>query len=85
MHPEASQKRTRMVSRCVPKSSIRILASPGEDGSAVNDKITGSNESGSQSVQNRENEERLMQRGTSYVATFALLRFARNADASLFI
>src|SRR5437016_307594 len=85
MDTEASQERTRMVSGSVPEGGIRITASPGEDGSAVNDEITGPNESRSQSMHHGQHKERLMHRSSGCVATFALLGFAWNAGLSLFV
>ena len=73
-----------MMSRSVPKGSIRITASPGEDGSAVNDEIAGSDKSSSDGLQNGEHEERLVRRSTSGVTAFTLLRFTRDTDVSIF-
>ena len=74
-----------MLSRSVPEGGIRVTASPSEDGGTVNDEITGSNESRSDGMQNGEHKERLVQRCSSRVATFARLRFARNVGVSLFV
>jgi hypothetical protein len=84
MHPEASQKRKRVVSWCVPEGCIRIVASPSQDGSTVNDEITSSDESPSQSLQDDKHKKRLVQRCPGSMATFAHLRFAWNADLSIF-
>ena len=85
MHTKATQERTRMVSRSVPKRSIGIMASPGEDGSTVNDEVTGSDESRVKSLQHCEHKERLIQGRSGSMPTFPLLRFARNTDVSLFV
>jgi hypothetical protein len=73
MNPEASQKGKRMLSRSVPVGRIRVTTSPGQDRSTINDQITGSNQSGSQSLQNRQDKQSFIQRGSSDVATSALL------------
>jgi len=57
MHAEASQERTRMMSGSVPEGRIRIAASPSQDGSTVNDEVTGPNESFSDGIHNGEKEE----------------------------
>ena len=57
MHPKASQERTRMVSGSVPKGRIGVAASPSQDGSTVNDEITGSDEPSSDGLQNGQHEE----------------------------
>ena len=68
----------------VPEGRIGITASPGQDGSTVNDEITGSDESSSDGLQNGQHEERLVRRSTSGVTAFALLRFTRDTDVSIF-
>jgi hypothetical protein len=73
-----------MVGRGVPKGGIRITASPSQDGSAVNDEITSPDESSSDGLQNGQNEKRLVHRSASGMAAFALLRFTRDADVSIF-
>jgi hypothetical protein len=57
MHPKASQERTRMVSGSVPNGSIGITTSPGQDGSTINDEITSSDESSSESLQNDQDKK----------------------------
>jgi len=57
MNPVAQQQRTRMVSRSVPEGGIRVTVSPSQDGGTVNDEITGSDESSSESLHNSEHEE----------------------------
>jgi hypothetical protein len=57
MHPEAPQERTRMVSRSVPISGIRITASPGQDRSTVNDEIPCSDEPSPDCLQNGKHEK----------------------------
>jgi hypothetical protein len=74
-----------MVGRSVPEGGIRVTASPSQNGSTVNDEITCPNESRSNSLLNGEHEERLVQRGSGCVATFALLGSAGNARLSLFV
>jgi len=74
-----------MVTRCVPVGSIGISASPSQDGSTVNDEISGSNEPSFESVHNNEHKEGLMQRGSSRMATFAMLGWTHNERPSLFI
>ena len=62
-----------MVSGSMPDHSIGITASPGQDGSTINDEITSSNESSLESLQNDQDKKRLRQRCSGSVATFALL------------
>jgi hypothetical protein len=57
MHPEATQKRTRMVSRSVAEGRIRIKASPSQERSAVNDEITSSDQSRLKGLQHGEDEK----------------------------
>jgi hypothetical protein len=73
-----------MVSGSVPKGRIGIAASPSQDGSTVNDEITGSNEPSSEGLQNGQHEERLMHRSESLMTAFALLGFTRDTDVSIF-
>jgi hypothetical protein len=73
MDPEAPQKGKRMVSGSMPVGSIRVTASPSQDGSTVNDEIPGSDEPSSESLQNKEHKQGLMHRRTSSMATFAML------------
>ena len=75
---------TRMVSGSVPKGRIGVAASPSQDGSTVNDEITGSDEPSSDGVQNAQHEERLVHRSASGMAAFALLGFTRDTDVSIF-
>jgi hypothetical protein len=84
MHPKATQERTRMVSGSVPKGRIGVAASPSQDGSTVNDEITGSDEPSSDGLQNGQHEERLVHRSASGMASFALLGFTRDTDVSIF-
>src|SRR5512135_2607038 len=85
MHAKASQERTRMVGRGMPKGGIRITASPSQDRSTVNEEVTSSNKPSSESLENCQDEERLVHRGTSGMATFAVLGFAGNSGLSLFV
>jgi hypothetical protein len=80
MHAIAQQQGTRMLSGSMPKGGVRITASPSQDGSTVNNEITSPNEPPSNGLQNCEDEERFVQRGSSCAATFALLRWAGNAQ-----
>ncbi len=73
-----------MVSRSVPEGSIGISVSPSEDGSTVNDEITGTDETSPESLHNGQHKQGFMQRRSGSMATFALLGFARNAELSLF-
>src|SRR5947209_17383003 len=57
MHPIAQQQGTRMMSGSVPKGRIGITASPSQDGSAVNDEITSSDESSSHGLPNRQHKK----------------------------
>jgi hypothetical protein len=84
MHTEASQERTRMVSGSVPKGRIGIAVPPSQDGSTVNDEITGSDEPSSDGLQNGQHEERLVHRSASGMAAFALLGFTRDTHVSIF-
>src|SRR5258708_28350176 len=85
MHAVAQQQRTGMVSGSMAKGGIGITASPGQDGSAINDEITSSDESRLDCMQDSQHKERLIQGCTGCVATFALLGFARNAELSLLV
>jgi hypothetical protein len=85
MHPEATQKRTRMMSRSVPISGIGITASPGEERSAVNDEIASAHESRLERLQHGEHEKGFVEGGSGDVTAFTLLGFAWNADTSVFI
>jgi hypothetical protein len=62
-----------MVSGSVSVGGIWVTPSPSQDGSAVNDEITGSDEPLSESLQHNQHKQRLMHRGTSSMATFAML------------
>jgi hypothetical protein len=62
-----------MVGGSVSVGSIRVTPSPSQNGSTVNDEITGSDESPSQSLQNNQHKQGLMYRSTSSMATFAVL------------
>lgn len=73
-----------MLSWSMTRGGIGISATPSEDGSALTDEITGSNESRTQSVQHCEHEKRRMQGSSRSMAAFALLGCARNADLSIF-
>lgn len=64
---------------------IRIMTSPSQDRSTVNDAIASPNESRSESMQDDEHKEGLVQGCSSCGTTFALVGFAGNADTSLFI
>jgi hypothetical protein len=83
MDPEATQKRARMMSGSVSIGSIRITSSPSQDGSTVNDQITGSDESLPQSFSDREDKERLVRWCSSRMTTFALLGGTRNTRLAL--
>jgi len=85
MDPEASQEGKRMVSGSVSIGGIWITASPGQDGSTVNDEIAGSHQSSLQCLQHDQHKQRLMHRGTGSMATFAMLGWAHNERLSLFI
>jgi hypothetical protein len=74
-----------MVGRGMPKGSIRITASPSQDRGTVNNEVTSSNKPSSESLENCQDEERLVHRSASGMAAFALLGFAGNAGLSLFI
>src|SRR5213594_4008614 len=85
MHSEASQQGPRMVSGGMPKGRTRVTTSPSQNRSTVNDQVTCSDESGSNSMDNREHKEGFVEGCSGSVATFALLRFTGNVDTSLFI
>ena len=74
-----------MVSGSVPKGGIRVPASPGQDGSTINDEITRPDESLLDGLENGQHEERLVHRSTSGMAAFALLRFTGDARLSLLV
>jgi hypothetical protein len=73
VHAETSQEGKRVMGRSMPVGSIRITTTPCQNGSTVNDQITGSDESPSQSLQNHQHKEGLMQRRSGGMATFAML------------
>jgi hypothetical protein len=62
-----------MLSGSMPEGGIGITASPSQNGCAINDEVTGSNESPSHGMHDREYEERLMHRSPCGTTTFALL------------
>src|SRR5260221_13569315 len=64
MHAVAQQQRTGMVSGSMAKGGIGITASPGQDGSAINDEITNSDESRLDCMQDSQHKERLIQAGS---------------------
>jgi hypothetical protein len=78
MDPEASQEGKGMVSGSVSVGSIWVTPSPSQDGSTVNDEITGSDQPSAQSLQHDQHKQRLMHRGTSSMATFAMLGWTHN-------
>jgi hypothetical protein len=51
-----------MLSGSMTKGSVRITASPSQDGSTVNDEITSPDEPPSNGLQSREDKERFVQR-----------------------
>jgi hypothetical protein len=85
MNPEASQKGKRMLSWSVPVGGIRVTTSPGQDGSTINDEVTGSNQSSLKRLHNDQDKQRFVQRGSCDVATSARLRGARNFRLALVI
>jgi hypothetical protein len=62
-----------MVSGSMTVGGIRVTTSPSQDGSTVNDQITSSHESSPLRLQNRQDKEGLMERGSRDMTTFALL------------
>jgi len=74
-----------MVSRSVPIGSIRIAAFPSQDGSTVNDEITGSDKPSAQGLQNHQHKQGFMWRRSGSVATFAMLGWTHDERSSLFI
>jgi hypothetical protein len=74
-----------MVSGSMPEGRIGITPSPGQDGSTVNDEITGTDEPSPERLHNDQDKQCLMQRRSSSMTTFALLGGALNARLSLFI
>jgi hypothetical protein len=74
-----------MVSGSVPIGGVRVATSPSQNGSTVNDQITGSDESPSQSLQNNQHKQGLMYRSTSSMATFAMLGWTHHERLALFI
>ena len=74
-----------MVSGSVAIGGVRVATSPSQNGSTVNDEITGSDESSAQSLQNNQYKEGLMQRRSGGMATFAMLGWTHNERPSLFI
>ncbi len=74
-----------MVSGSVSVGSIWVTSSPSQDGSAVNDEITGSDKSSAQSLHNDQHKQRLIHRGSSCMATFAMLGWTHNERLALFI
>jgi hypothetical protein len=85
VHAKASQKGKRMVSRSVSIGGIWVTPSPSQDGSTVNDEITGSDKPSAQSLHNDQHKQRLMHRGTSSMATFTMLGWTHNERLALFI
>jgi hypothetical protein len=85
MHSLAQQKKTRMLSASMTEGGVRIMAYPSQDRSTVDDEITSPNEPSSHGLQHREHEERLVQRGSCCMTTFALLGWTGNAQVSIFV
>ena len=85
VHAEASQKGQGMVSGSVTIGGIRVATSPSQNGSTVNDQITGSDQPSAQSLQHDQHKQRLMHRGTGSMATFAVLGWTHNERPSLCI
>jgi hypothetical protein len=85
MDPEASQEGKRMVSGSVSVGGIWVTPSPSQNGSTINDQITGSDKPSAQSLQYDQHKQRLMHRGTGSMATFAMLGWTHNERPSLFI
>jgi hypothetical protein len=85
MDSEASQKGKRMMSGSVSIGGIWVTPSPSQNRSTVNDQIAGSDKSSTQGLQHDQHKERLMHRGTSSMATFAMLGWAHNERLSLFV
>src|SRR2546421_8829744 len=79
MHAVAAQERTRMLSRGMTDSGIRVGAVPRQDGSAIDNQITRSDQPTTQSRQYAQDEERLGSRRSGGLATLALLRGTGNA------
>src|SRR5260370_8967197 len=57
----------------VPEGRIGVTTSPRQNGCAINDEITCSNQSLSYGMEDREHEERFVQRSPGGTMTFALL------------
>jgi len=57
MDAVATQEWTRMLRRSMTKGGIRVSTTPGEDGSAIDNEITGTNQPATDGGQNTEDEE----------------------------
>ncbi len=84
MHPQASRSVDEDGERERAHRRIGVAASPSQDGSTVNDEITGSDEPSSDDLQNGQHEEREVHRSASGMASFALLGLTRDTDVSIF-
>jgi hypothetical protein len=74
-----------MVSGSVSVGGIWVASSPSQDGSTVNNEITGSDKPSTQSLQHNQHKEGLMHGGTGSMATFAMLGGTYNERLALFI
>src|SRR5579864_5910939 len=83
MHAVAAQERTRMLSRGMTDSGIRIGAVPRQDGGAIDNQITRPDQPTAQSRQDAQDEERLGSRRSGGPATLALLRGTGNARSAI--
>jgi hypothetical protein len=63
--------------------SIRIGATPGEDGNAIDDEITGTNEPTTESGQDREDKKRFREWCPCALPALALLRRRRDAGTAI--
>ena len=83
MNAIAAQKWTRMLGRSMAIGSIGVSATPGKDGSAINNQVAGPNEPTVQSDEDGEDKKRFRQRCSGTIAPLPLLRGARDAGTAI--
>ena len=83
MHPIAAQERTRMLSRRMADGSIRVGASPGQNGSTVDHQIACPNQPTADGAQHAQHEQRLADRCASLASSLPLLGGAGNTWSAM--
>jgi hypothetical protein len=74
----ATKECARMMCRGMPYLGIRITPPPGQDGSAIDNEVTGTNETTAEGDLHRQDQQRLPDWGTSSLLPFPLLGSRRD-------